>query len=961
MRGSARSVEADRRVVRFPFLSVRVAVFRRVSRFHVVRHMARFRQEWRSTGQSREGAAAAWVDLHPSMGWRGGCCVVASTGFGVPTIQVIAVVADLVNSGDWKLVGVFVGENSLVIQAKHSTRRDWGTLVMVIASTGVFVLNSGAQSSVAQQNGCAVMCGAGAIAEGEAACGDFDFACVTSVDCPNGEACEGGWCVYDDTFDGGCAASIPSFLPIACGQEYCGSAGTFCGGNCSCAPPEDVTGDGVFDLLDLMCVLDALTGDFSTCPMSVVDVAPCGGNGKVNLFDVLAVVGAIRGLPGCCGPIPVGRDADWYELVLATDTLITWSGSAEFLARYQIVAAGLPGAECSDVAVVADVVAAPCEPGSVSACVQAGTYFLGISPVDPLGVACDSAYTVRADCDSCALLCGPGDGDCCDSVGNGTAGCNDGSCCSLVCDVQPSCCSVEWDASCAALAKGMCSACPAPPADECVNATPVEVPSSSPGTTVGMGIDVAPTCSNIGVDSPGVWYSVMGTGNTLSASICGSANYDSKISAYCAGCDTLNCISGNDDLLGCGFTSRVNWCSQVGTEYLILVHGAVGDSGDFVLDVFDDGAACSTAPDCGVAICGDGVVGFGEQCDDGNTTPGDGCDATCMLEPPPNDDCANAPLITEADTPLLFDNFAASTDGVSHTTCLFGGNTQIFDDVWFDHVAECTGTAIVTTCDSAFDTKVAVYDGCGCPAGDPAKIGCDDDTCGLQSRVVFAATQGSCYKIRVGGGVPTEMGVGSGVLQITCNSVIPEGACCIDGACDSTGTEANCTAAGGIWTIGQSCPQFVCPAPNDECDGRTLLTCGTATVVDTTNGTTNANDPPGSCWIGAGAGSVFLEFVADASSARVRTDSAPAIGNAVDSEYVVFAVDQANPCDQSLWTQVGCSEDDGAGLLGDICVTGLTVGDRYIIELGSFASGFQGQYTVEINCPCSPGPDSPGR
>jgi cysteine-rich repeat protein len=37
------------------------------------------------------------------------------------------------------------------------------------------------------------------------------------------------------------------------------------------------------------------------------------------------------------------------------------------------------------------------------------------------------------------------------------------------------------------------------------------------------------------------------------------------------------------------------------------------------------------------AHCGDGFTdpGLGEQCDDGNTISGDGCSATCQLEPPP--------------------------------------------------------------------------------------------------------------------------------------------------------------------------------------------------------------------------------------------------------------------------------------------------------------------------------------
>ncbi|MDB4934923.1 MAG: Multiple EGF-like-domain protein 3 precursor, partial [Labilithrix sp.] len=34
------------------------------------------------------------------------------------------------------------------------------------------------------------------------------------------------------------------------------------------------------------------------------------------------------------------------------------------------------------------------------------------------------------------------------------------------------------------------------------------------------------------------------------------------------------------------------------------------------------------------AVCGDKKAGLGESCDDGNTTPGDGCSATCQIEAP---------------------------------------------------------------------------------------------------------------------------------------------------------------------------------------------------------------------------------------------------------------------------------------------------------------------------------------
>ena len=55
-----------------------------------------------------------------------------------------------------------------------------------------------------------------------------------------------------------------------------------------------------------------------------------------------------------------------------------------------------------------------------------------------------------------------------------------------------------------------------------------------------------------------------------------------------------------------------------------------------------------TLPDGGT-LCGNGVLDTGEQCDDGNTRYGDGCNATCQLEPgwacaTPGDPCTEAPL-----------------------------------------------------------------------------------------------------------------------------------------------------------------------------------------------------------------------------------------------------------------------------------------------------------------------------
>lgn len=62
-------------------------------------------------------------------------------------------------------------------------------------------------------------------------------------------------------------------------------------------------------------------------------------------------------------------------------------------------------------------------------------------------------------CGSCLpATCGAGNGDCCLEAGNGTPGCDDEECCDSVCDFDSFCCDTDWDELCAGLA-GNCVVC----------------------------------------------------------------------------------------------------------------------------------------------------------------------------------------------------------------------------------------------------------------------------------------------------------------------------------------------------------------------------------------------------------------------------------------------------------------------------------------------------------------------
>ncbi len=169
-------------------------------------------------------------------------------------------------------------------------------------------------------------------------------------------------------------------------------------------------------------------------------------------------------------------------------------------------------------------------------------------------------------------------------------------------------------------------------------------------------------------------------------------------------------------------------------------------------------------PDTGGPVCGDGIREPPEECDDGNTAGGDGCDAECRLESGgSNNHCNQATTIAEGT--FAFDNIGATTDGPAEPArCDFFGDPQIASDVWFCYTASCTGTATARLCGSIYDTEIAAYNDCTCPTSASA-IACNDDACGLQSEINFPVSACGSYLLRVGGFNGAQ---GTGTLTVSC-------------------------------------------------------------------------------------------------------------------------------------------------------------------------------------------------
>ncbi len=134
-----------------------------------------------------------------------------------------------------------------------------------------------------------------------------------------------------------------------------------------------------------------------------------------------------------------------------------------------------------------------------------------------------------------------------------------------------------------------CTSCTPPPPpppmgnDACANATTIACGGSASGTTVGATTDgPATSCTGASV-APDHWYIVTGNGGTITASMCTGTSYDSKLDIYTGTCSALTSVACNDDF--CGLQSQVSWASTAGVQYRIRVHGFVGATGAYTLNV----------------------------------------------------------------------------------------------------------------------------------------------------------------------------------------------------------------------------------------------------------------------------------------------------------------------------------------------------------------------------------------
>lgn len=482
-----------------------------------------------------------------------------------------------------------------------------------------------------------------------------------------------------------------------------------------------------------------------------------------------------------------------------------------------------------------------------------------------------------------------------------------------------------------------------PANDACENAIAITCNSVVSGTTIDATDDAVAECGTT-ISAPGVWYSLVGTGEQVVVTTCPDNQYDTKLNVYTGACDALVCVTGNDDIQQGVYCSSAGFVAENGVTYYILVQGYNGGTGPFDLAV-----TCTeiTQDQCqgGLTIaCGDVAQG---------TTVG------------------------------------ATIDAVP--TC---GTSITAPGVWYTFIG--TGNQmILSTCpDNQYDTKLNVYTGsCSSPE---CVAGNDDSAGGLCSTVAFSSVLGVEYHVLVQGyngltgpfdlslscydcGAPTDVLISVTDVSATVNwtspnqsssflveygpsGFTPGSGTTITGATGITGPpitingldagtdydiyiSEECVggdgpAAGPIpfTTLGEP------PVPNAVCSGAIAMECGASINGDTQQGLPASGPTCG----GANITSTGLWYTFTGTGEDVALSTCA--GSGYDTKISVFTGD----CDA---LECAAGSDDGPNCPGNTSslVMHTVQGTAYLVLVHGYQDD-AGAFTLTMTCsePCAP-------
>ncbi len=311
----------------------------------------------------------------------------------------------------------------------------------------------------------------------EIVCLDDPFCCESQWDdlCAEAalELCVGGEISACCFLDGTCSDLGEADCAIAGGTPQ---PGVFCvEANCIAEEPEACCfgeSGSCQDLLPTICTgMDGTPQGFGTVCEGFFCPTPCG-LGAGSCFDPEG-----NGTPGCddsdccatvCLDDPYCCETEWDDICAESALVLCGGGqisaccfidgACSDLSEADCVTAGgtsQPGASCVEANCTAEMPEACCL-GETGVCQDLLPTLCTQMDGTPqgFGTVCEGFF--------CPTPCGPGSGDCFDPAGNGSPGCENSDCCTVVCLDDPFCCETEWDDLCAASALVLCTGAPCP-------------------------------------------------------------------------------------------------------------------------------------------------------------------------------------------------------------------------------------------------------------------------------------------------------------------------------------------------------------------------------------------------------------------------------------------------------------------------------------------------------------------
>jgi hypothetical protein len=264
-----------------------------------------------------------------------------------------------------------------------------------------------------------------------------------------------------------------------------------------------------------------------------------------------------------------------------------------------------------------------------------------------------------------------------------------------------------------------------------------------------------------------------------------------------------------------------------------------------------------------------------------------------------SDGCAAAPtlVLTNGAACTTYDINSFGLDGTAALSCT--GSTRNMD-AWSRFTAVGTSTTITFTSSNNRDVALVVYNTGTCTPTAGTQIGCVDAVgggAGNIETVTVATVAGNPYLVRV-------------------------------------------VRVGG----NQRAQGDLCVVANDICSNPIALTVGAACVTSTSNGATDNASGGGNVCDGSTTNrTVWYRFQATATSHNVNLTG---VGGAYDAVIDVYS----GACG-TLGASIGCIDGGGNGGSETLLLTGLTVGNFYLVRISGYGNGNSGDFCINVTTP----------